>query len=203
MQTDILSLFGYFASLVIALSMTMSSIVKFRWVNLVGALGFAFYGLLIHAIPVTFLNGFIALVDVYYLIRIYNKNEHFETLEVRGDNKYLLEFIRFHQKEINKFFPGFVYKSEMNTLSFFVLRNMKVAGVFLAHREDDDVLKVGLDYVIPEYRDFKNGKFIYQRLRPEFVRNGYKSVLAPASNRKYASYLKKLGFKKDMQGVNS
>jgi len=201
MHTDILSLFGYFASLIIAVSMTMSSIVKFRWINLVGAMAFATYGLLIHAIPVTFLNGFIAAVDIFYLFRIYNKKELFETLEVRGDNKYLQEFIRFHQKEINKFFPGFEYKPEMNTISFFILRNMKVAGVFLAHREDGDVLKVGLDYVIPEYRDYKNGKFIYQRLRPDFVRRGFKRVVAPASNPKYASYLKKLGFKKDARGL--
>ncbi len=200
MQTDLLSLFGYFASLIIAVSMTMNSIVKFRWINLAGALAFATYGLLIQAIPVTFLNGFIAAVDVFYLIRIYTKKELFETLEVRGDNKYLQEFIRFHQKEINKFFPGFEYKPEMNTVSFFILRNMNVAGIFLAHRENDVVLKVGLDYVIPEYRDYKNGKFIYQRLRPDFVNHGFKTVVAPASNPRYAGYLKKLGFKKDSSG---
>ncbi len=200
MQTDMLSLFGYFASLIIAISMAMSSIVKFRWINLTGALAFATYGLLIHAIPVAFLNGFIAAVDVFYLIRIYTKKELFETLEVRGDNKYLQEFIRFHQKEINKFFPGFEYKPEMNSVSFFILRNMNVAGIFLAHRENDIILKVGLDYVIPEYRDYKNGKFIYRRLRPDFVKHGYKTVMAPANNPKYASYLRKLGFKKDSSG---
>jgi hypothetical protein len=200
MQTDFLSLFGYFASLIIAISMTMSSIVKFRWINLTGALAFATYGFLIHAIPVTFLNGFIAAVDIYYLFRIYNKKELFQTLEIRGDNKYLQEFITFHQKEINIFFPGFSYKPEMNTLSFFVLRNMNVAGVFLAHREEGGVLKVGLDYVVPEYRDYKNGKFIYQRLRPYFLEHGVKKVVAPAANPKYAGYLKKLGFKEREKG---
>jgi len=200
MQTDFLSLFGYFASLIIAVSMTMSSIVKFRWINLVGALAFATYGLLINAIPVTFLNGFIALVDVYYLTKIYRKKEVFDILEVRGDNKYLQAFLAFYDKDIHKFFPGFTYKPEMNTISFFILRNMNVAGVFLAHREEKDILYVGLDYVTPEYRDFKNGKFIYQRLRPRFVEQGFKRVIAPASSTKYMKYLKKLGFKKDKEG---
>ncbi len=200
MQTDILSLFGYFASLIIAISMTMSSIVKFRWINLAGALAFATYGLLIHAIPVTVLNGFIALVDIYYLIRIYRKKEVFDILEVRGDNKYLLEFLKFHQKDINKFFPDFTYKPEMNTISFFVLRNLNVAGVFLAHREGKDVLYVGLDFVKSEYRDFKNGKFIYQRLRSRFIEQGFKRVFALASSTKYMKYLKKLGFTKDKRG---
>jgi hypothetical protein len=200
MHTDILSLFGYFASLIIALSMTMSSIVKFRWINLFGALGFAVYGLLIHAIPVTALNGFIVTVDVYYLIKIYTKKEVFHILEVRNDNKYLQEFIQFHGKEIHNFFPGFTYKPEMNTISFFVLRNMNVAGVFLAHRQDGNVLHVGLDYVIPEYRDFKNGKYIYQRLKPRFVVDGFKTAFAPADSPKYMMYLRKLGFKEDDKG---
>lgn len=195
MQTDILSLFGYFASLIIAISMTMNSIVKFRWVNLLGALSFAIYGLLIHAIPVTFLNGFIVLVDIYYLTKIYSAKEEFNILEVRNDNKYLQEFVRFHEKEIRKFFPEFEFKPEMNSVNFFVLRNMNVAGVFLAHREDNNVLHVGLDFVIPAYRDFKNGKFIYSRLRGWFMAHGFRTVVAPSSNRKYALYLKKLGFK--------
>ncbi|MBE0651274.1 MAG: hypothetical protein IH595_10585 [Bacteroidales bacterium] len=200
MHTDILSLFGYFASLIIAISMTMSSIVKFRWINLVGALGFAIYGLLIHAIPVTFLNGFIVAVDVYYLVKIYIRKEVFQILKVRNDNKYLQEFIQFHCEEIRKFFPGFDYKPEMNTISFFVLRNMNVAGVFLAHRQDENVLHVGLDYVIPEYRDFKNGEYIYQHLKSRFVANGFKTAFAPADNPKYMRYLKKLGFKEDEKG---
>jgi hypothetical protein len=200
MQTDFLSLFGYFASLVIAISMTMNSIVKFRWINLVGAVGFAVYGVLIHAVPVTVLNGFIALVDVYYLVKIYRKKEVFDILEVRSDNKYLLEFLKFHEKDIHRFFPDFSYKPEMNTISFFVLRNLNVAGVFLAHREEKDILYVGLDYVTPEYRDLKNGKFIYSHLRSRFIQDGFKRVVAPVSSKKYEKYLKKLGFKKDKEG---
>ncbi len=195
-----LSLFGYFASIIIAASMTMSSIVKFRWINLVGAVAFGIYGLLIHAIPVTFLNGFIALVDVYYLTKIYRKKEVFDILEVRGDNKYLMEFLLFYKKDIQKFFPGFIYKPEMNTISFFVLRNLNVAGVFLAHREEKEVLHVGMDYVTPEYRDLKNGKFIYRHLRSRFVKQGFKRVVAPAFSKKYEKYLRKLNFKKDSNG---
>jgi hypothetical protein len=200
MQTDVLSLFGYFASLIIAISMTMSSIVKFRWINLVGAVAFSTYGLLIHALPVTVLNGFIAVVDIYYLIRIYRKKEVFDILEVRSDNKYLLEFLKFHDKDIHRFFPGFTYKPEMNTISFFVLRNLSVAGVFLAHREENNILFVGLDYVTAEYRDLKNGKFIYTHLRSRFIEQGFQKVVAPVSSRKYEKYLKKLGFKKDKEG---
>ena len=189
--------FGYFASAIIALSMMMSSIVKFRWVNLIGAMSFATYGFLIGAFPVMLLNGIIVMVDIYYLLRIYTKPNLFDTLSVKGDNKYLLKFLDFYKKDIQKFFPGFEYKPEMNTISFFVLRNMAVAGVFLAHRKDDHTLSVGLDYVVPEYRDYKNGKYLYHTLRDEFKKMGFKRVTANAKSQAHKNYLKKLGFKSE------
>lgn len=201
MEISLLQWIGYFASIVIALSMTMSSILKFRWINLAGAITFSTYGFLIGALPVGFLNAFIALVDIYYLYSIYSKKEVFEMLEVRAENKYLIRFLEFHDKDISQFFPGFSYKPEMNTVSFFVLRDMAVAGVFLAHREKDHCLSVGLDYVIPEYRDFKNGKFIYLRLRNRFIQDGFTKVIADGRSVKYSKYLVKLGFERNSDGL--
>ena len=200
MEISILQWIGYLASIAIALSMTMSSILKFRWINLAGALAFSTYGFLIGAWPVGFLNAFIALVDIYYLNSIYSKKEVFEILEVRADNRYLIRFLQFHEDDIQNFFPGFAYRPEMNTVSFFVLRNMAVAGVFLAHRDQDHCLSVGLDFVLPEYRDFKNGKFIYLRLRDRFVDEGFTKVIADGRSEKYSKYLKKLGFEKNSDG---
>jgi len=201
METSSLQWIGYIASIVIAFSMTLNSIIKFRWINCFGALTFSIYGFLIGTLPVGFLNAFIVGVDVYYLVNIYSQKEIFEILEVRADNKYLLRFLGSYNKDIQRFFPGFTYKAKLNTISFFILRDATVAGLFLAHREDDHVLKVGLDFVLPEYRDFKNGRFIYSRLRKKFEDYGFKVVKAPSNSKKYTKYLKKIGFKKDNDGT--
>lgn len=187
---------GYFASAVIAVSMMMQSIVKFRWVNLVGALSFATYGLLIGAIPVFLLNTFIVGIDIFFLYRIYRKDQLFETLQVQGDSPYLLRFLEFHKNEISQFFPEFEYQPEMNTISFFVLRNMAVSGLFLAHSPEPGTLKVGLDYVVPEYRDYKNGKYVYHRLKEYFNKEGYQRVITKACSPKHIKYLAKMGFEK-------
>jgi hypothetical protein len=194
MEFNYLQWIGYIASITIAVSMAMSSIVKFRWINLAGALTFSTYGFLIGALPVGILNAFIVSLDIYYLIIIYSKKEIFEILEIRPDNKYLIRFLEYHKDEIASFFPEFTYKPDMNTVSFFILRNMSVAGLFLAHREDGNILKVGLDYVIPEYRDFKNGKYVYLRLKDRFIDAGFTKVMAEGKSTEYAKYLKKLGF---------
>ena len=177
--------------------MTMSSIVKFRIINLVGASLFCTYGFLIGALPVALLNGFIVTVDIYYLYGIFSKREQFEILEVRPDNRYLLRFLKFHNKQIQQFFPGFSYVPDADTLSFFVLRDMAVAGVFLARKAwqgQKDTLLVNLDYVIPEYRDFKNGKFVYYRLKHEFLKAGFKRILSKTGSKPHSKYLLKMGF---------
>jgi hypothetical protein len=192
---------GYFASAVIAVSMMMQSIVKFRWINLIGATTFAIYGLLIGAIPVFLLNAFIVTIDLFFLNRIYRKKHLFETLQVQPDSPYMLRFLEFHKKDINKFFPEFEYKPEMNTTSFFVLRNMAVSGLFLAHSPEPGTLKVGLDYVIPEYRDYKNGTFVYHRLRDQFKQAGYNRIIARSCSARHKSYLSKIGFVQIDEGL--
>jgi len=72
----------------------MRSIVKFRWINLLGASTFSIYGFLIGALPIGILNGFIALIDIYFLYSTYSKKEVFQTLEVHADNKYLHQLIK-------------------------------------------------------------------------------------------------------------
>lgn len=118
MDINILQWIGYLASGIIALSMTMNSILKFRWINLAGALTFSTYGFLIGALPVGFLNAFIACVDIYYLYTIYSKKEVFEILEVRADNRYLLRFLKFHEKDIQKFFPDSSINQKLTPSAF-------------------------------------------------------------------------------------
>ncbi|GAB1404264.1 hypothetical protein MASR1M74_14430 [Lentimicrobium sp.] len=186
---------GYLASATIAFSMTMNSILKFRWINLAGAATFAIYGFLIHAYPVSFLNGIIVLVDIYYLYSFYSKQEVFEILRVNHRNDYLKRFLDFHQKDIQRFFPEYEARPGETDVIYFVLRNMSVAGVFIADESRPDTLQVKLDYVIPAYRDFKNGHFIYNQLHAKREGVQYQRVVSVAHSPLHLKYLNKLGFK--------
>lgn len=194
MEFSTLHIIGYVASIFIAISMTMSSFVKFRIINLIGATLFFTYGMLIGALPVALLNAFIISVDIYYLYRIFSKKEAFDIMWVRNDNKYLKRFIEFYGDDIHHFFPDFRFDPEKNTHSFFILRNMAVAGVFLGRRENQNILFVGLDYVIKEFRDYKNGKFIFHRLQDKIIEDGFDKIITKGHNKHHQKYLRKLGF---------
>ncbi len=60
---------GVCASIIVLISFLLKGEEKIRIVNLVGAILFVIYGLLIHAFSVWFLNSVLVLVHLYKLIK--------------------------------------------------------------------------------------------------------------------------------------
>jgi len=185
---------GYAASVITAISLLMSSIIKLRWFNLFGSLAFSIYGFVITAYPVGVFNGFIVFVNIYYLIKIYNKKEFFNLQTIDSADGYFTAFQNYYKQDIEAFFPDFKASSYSKSTTVLVLRNMAVAGVFVGEKIADDTLNVVLDFVIPEYRDFKLGKFVYQNNNGFFESKGIKQLVAETSNDIHLRYLKKMGF---------
>lgn len=188
---------GYLSSIIIAVSLTMSSIQKLRWYNLFGAVLFTFYGFAIGAMPVGLVNFFIIVVDVYYLIRMYSEKESFQSLTVKADDAYLNYFLNFHETDIQSFFPDFkkkdIDKRVENNFVFLLIRNSMPVGVFFGEKNKDS-LQVYLDYVTLPYRDLKPGDFIYKQNTKLFVENGVKTIVSKTNNEKHRNYLNKMGF---------
>lgn len=60
---------GTLASVLVLISFLMRGEKKIRIINIVGALLFVIYGILINAFSVWFLNGALILIHLYYLTR--------------------------------------------------------------------------------------------------------------------------------------
>jgi len=194
MQISWLELVGYLASLIVMASMLMSSIIRLRCINMTGAAIFCFYGFMISAPPVGFLNGFIVIINIYHLSKIYLRKEYFTMLEITAGDRFFLNFLQYYDREIKKLFPSFQLGEKSTSVSIFVLRNMSLAGVFLAREISADTLQVDLDYVIPEYRDFKLGHFILNDNRDFFTRRGYSRLITYSESDEHTRYLKKMKF---------
>ena len=194
LNISLLEWLGYAASVIVVVSMLMNSIVKLRWFNLIGAALFSAYGFLISATPVGLLNLFVVFADVYYIYKMHNKKEYFRILEIRRESYYLLDFINYYKKEVLKFFPKFEYVEGMNTITSLILRDMAVACVFLAREYGEKTLFIGLDYVIPQYRDLKLGRYVFKENKDFFISKGYNKLCTISQNEKHSRYLKKMGF---------
>lgn len=186
--------FGYTASVVVAISLTMSSILKLRWYNLLGATLFSAYGFLIHAYPVGFLNGFIACVDIYFLIRMHSTHDQFQVISVPPGSEYLECLFHEYRADIARYFPNFDFRLDERRINFYVLRNLVPACVFIGTPGPDGTLDVELDFVIPAYRDFKPGEFLFGQNRALFQRLGFRRLVARSHDQSHGRYLQKMGF---------
>lgn len=194
MHLSWLEVFGYAASVVVAVSLMMGSIVKLRWYNLFGALGFSIYGALIHAYPVAVLNGFIAIADLYYLIQIYRDKGAFDVLPVSAGSSYAAHFLAARSEEIKQLFPAFDGRLEGDRVGFYVLRDLVPAGLFVAAPTAQGDLEVLLDYVLPAYRDFKPGRHVYDTCMKQFRAQGFERLVARTDDPRHADYLRRMGF---------
>ena len=195
MDFSFYEIIGYFASLLVAVSLMMSSILRLRLINLGGAITFAIYGLLIRSYPVAIVNIFIILIDIYYLYELTNTSEYFKFLEMRPTSNYLLYFLQFHHSEIARYSPEYQFKPRDTQIIFFILRNLVPAGLFIGEIQSDGWLKVELDYVIPGYRDLKVGRYLYQQ-KEFFNALGIHRIVSVAGSQKHEKYLKRMGFSK-------
>jgi hypothetical protein len=200
---SLLEWIGYMGSVIVAVSLTMSSIKKLRWYNLTGAAVFSFYGFAIGAYPVGLLNLFIVVADSYYIYKMYSFHESFKSIIVDAGDPYLNYFIDFYLGEINRFFPDFnknTFKNTENAFALLLLRNASVAGVFIGVKEGN-LLRVQIDFVTTEYRDLKPGDFIYKKNIELIKEQGIKQIISNTENAIHQKYLLRMGFEKQSENV--
>ncbi len=189
-----LELLGYGASALIAVSLMMGSIKRLRIINLVGASGFAIYGLCIHAYPVAVLNSLIVCVNLYHLRRLLRAKQVYHLLEVWPDSDFLAHFLKFYAAEIQRVLPGFAFAPRAGQLAVFILRDCTPVGVFIAESETPEKYRALLDFVIPRYRNLHIGKFLFIEQAEIFRQRGIKEIVIKPRTKEFGAYLWEIGF---------
>jgi hypothetical protein len=186
---------GYAASLIILVSLLMTNVFRLRVINLVGSLCFALYGWLIGSWPVCAINAVIAGIDGWYLLRSLRVSAIFELAQVGNCSgaEYLKRFFLFHERELMKYAPGLTIEDLQVADTFLIFMNMLPVGVF-SYRQNGAEADIVLDYMIPEYRDFKAGRFVYRTKRMFFKEKGIKRFHAVAQHSSQPKYYLKNGF---------
>jgi hypothetical protein len=193
-QQTLYEIIGYVASALVAVSLMMRSILRLRIINLVGALAFAVYGALIGAVPVAVVNLFIVGINLYYLRGMLRAREFFRLLEIRPGSDYLQDFLHFYEREIRRFFPAGPPAPAETPLTVFVLRDMVPAGLIMGEVRDGGALHVKLDFVIPAFRDFKIGRFVFAEQAEFFRSRGIGEILSEPGSPEHTQYLRRMGF---------
>lgn len=193
MNINSVELIGYLGSILVAISLMMKSLLRLRIINLIGALFFTLYGVLLGAYPVAFVNGIIVGIDLYYLVQMWRQKDFFTLLEVSPNGKYLNAFVEFYRDDILEIIPTFHHNTEDGLLCFFILRNMMPAGLFIAKIRGEEA-HIQLDYVIPNYRDFQVARFIFEDNAAFFRQRGIRRFVSDGGSPIHRNYLEKMEF---------
>ncbi|MCR1897631.1 YgjV family protein [Irregularibacter muris] len=190
---------GYLASFLVLVSLLMTSIIRLRWINLIGSGLFSLYGFLIGSFPVAIMNFFTVCINIYYLRRIYFTREDFKILPLEDNRQYYHYFLDFYKIDIEKYTNQKFVQTDKFDVSFFTLRNMIPTGIFLGTRYNETTLEVALDFVIPEYRDLKIGAYIYTNMKDYFLHEGYSELISFSTNKEHDKYFVKMGFEESIE----
>jgi len=191
-----IELIGYAASVLVAVSLLTSNVLRLRVLNLAGAVVFVVYAALAQAWPVLAVNLFVACIDLWHIIALKSKRDVFKLMPVGGADPLLANFLAYHARGIWQFFPEFDLAALKAPRCVFILRNLLPVGLFI-YTEEGSELRVHLDYVAEDYRDLKSARFLFNRQRNPEIFSGFTHFTAASGSPKHAQYLLRMGFEED------
>ncbi|AEG43068.1 hypothetical protein [Isoptericola variabilis] len=195
-----LEVFGWLGSILIVFSLTQARVLRFRWLNLTGSVIATVYNAIFTIWPFAAMNGAIALINVYWLVRLYREAHDaatYEVVEVAPDDAYLRHVLRTHADDIAHWSPGFdPHADPAGRSAFLVQRGDETVGVVVVRDAGGGEGVVELDWVSRRFRDFTPGEFVH-RDSGIFTGRGFTRVVTSLDAVKDAAYLERMGFVPD------
>jgi hypothetical protein len=187
---------GWFGSVVLVLSLLQARVLRFRVINTLGTLILLIFNALIAVWPMVGMNAVLLAINLWFIVRLVRErhdDQTFEVLKVGPDDPYLQRILTVQADDIAKFQPDATWQpAAERDHAFVVLKGTEIVGVLLVDA-DGDLARVRLDYVVPRYRDFTPGEFLWRR--SDFLRGlGFRQVLTP--EKMVAGYYPKVGFRR-------
>lgn len=194
---DAIEAVGYLGSALVAASMMMRRIRRLRRVNLAGCAAFAVYGALISAWPIVAVNVFIAGVNAWHLAAVARRKDAFTFVEVSPETPFLAQVLHYHWEDIRRLFPDLTAEALDRCRIRLVARNTHPVGIFACEVKEDGTAEVRLDYVAPEYRDYRNARFVYSAPHEDLKAAGAHTFSARTRVPAHRRYLLRVGFVPD------
>ena len=188
-------LIGYLASAILAISLMMSNALRFRWLNIAGNICFITYGIFIMAFPIIVANSILLCINIYQLVKLLTFKETFHQVAFTSGDAFIEKFLTFYHNDIESYFPNYQFTTSDNRICFVVLRDLVIANLFVARIDHAGNAVVEINYTVPHYRDFKVGRFIFDKEKEYLLAHGVHSIVyEQVANKNHEHFIKVMGF---------
>lgn len=184
---------GYVASLLIAVSLLMTSVLKLRWYLLFGNIIYVAYGYMIGSMPIMLLNTLNTFINAYFIYQAINLKGSYKIIPADLTSPLLNHFVSYYVDDINKFFPRLAVFREEDVI-FLMIKGTAVIGVAAFRKTGEKKYSVIIDYVAKSHRDQKPGRLLYEE-SDLFSMLDADVIEAESCVAKHRKYLCNMGFK--------
>lgn len=192
---------GWIGSALVVISLMTTRVLRFRWLNAVGALIATGWNAITGMWPFVAMNGAILIIDLFYLRKLYAERSDeavYSVVPVSAEDAYVQHLLTTNAADIAEHVNsgGFTIEPEPGErrLAFLVVKDNETVGLVEVRDDGGGQGTVLLDWVNEKYRDFTPGEFVY-RQSGIFEQNGFTQLVVPPGQMPTsAQYLQKVGF---------
>jgi hypothetical protein len=200
-----LELIGYIAVVILIYALFIRNILRTRWLNFIGGLFLAFYGVTIGSYPLLILGLFCAVYNIYYVLWVkLGKGEKFFRLifGAKFYGQFTEEFVKYHKGELARYFPDveinkLLKKDDKDLECCYVFRDLTPIGVFLFKKVSEDTAEVIVDYTEHKYSNLIESCFLTRGKEYLKYKKDIKHLYTYTAVPSHVKYLEKQGFVQD------
>ena len=188
----VLEVVGWLGSALLVFSVLQTKFMRFRILNGVASFVLVLYNAVVGVWPMVGMNAVLVIIDVYFIIHLRGdaKAEKAFTY-VKADLAMRKWFYAAHGIDLETFYPGI--GGQLITAEADVLFHQDTAIGIVAFVCAGDSAELVADYVIPSYRDYAPGAFVYSQTGP-LAAHGIRTVSVHNPSVDVAKYLVNMGY---------
>lgn len=194
----VLELVGWFGSGILVVSLLQTRVMRFRVLNAIASAILVGYNAAIQVWPMVGLNVVLVGINaviIWRLLRGRHDARVYEVVQIGVGEQFLRHTLERHADDVAAFNPPPEDLLSEAQHAFLITTGDALVGVVLARAgAEPDEQQVVLDYVLPAYRDFTPGEFVFRPDGP-FASLGARRVIASPAMLASARYLEAVGFR--------
>jgi hypothetical protein len=186
----VLQLIGWLGSALLVFSVLQSRFMRFRVLNSIASAVLVVYNAIIAVWPMAAVNLALLVINIWFIVTLVGKKKAARAFTwVEADTRLRDWFFDRYGSDLARFHPEADARADLAAVLF---HDAAAIGLVLAQRQGDDAVLLA-DYVVPDYRDFAPGSFVYSPAGP-LAGWGVKRVQARQPRPAVAKYLLAMGF---------
>jgi hypothetical protein len=191
---------GWIGSALLVYSVLQTRFLRFRVLNGIASGVLVAYNAVVGVWPMVGVNAVLVFIDAYFLWTLRRDKKQAKAFTfVAADPALLGWFTARFGDDLARFHPGYAPLETPAAEAVVLFHEDRAIGLAAWRRTTADDAELLADYVIPAYRDFAPGGFVYSPAGP-FRHAGVAVLTAEQPTPAVAAYLGKVGFKETAPG---